>query len=182
MATLYRTHLRSRALCLGLCVQYSVATSIFHYRVAWKASDMDQRNGRIDRIGSMSYREIKTQDHIDRDNMVHIFVPYLSDTLEVNQVSRVFKGIDQFVRTFYDFTQVSRQKSSATTGEIVSMIPAQIQERLHSKYDHEYFMSSGQTGNPLALRDAVGPTSNEILSLLHQIATALCGPGPPQHP
>ncbi len=148
---------------------------IFHYGVAWKASDMDQRNGRVDRIGSMSYREIKKSDHIDRDNMIHIFVPYLSDTLEVNQVSRVFKGIDQFVHTFYDFTQVTRQKSSVTTGGIVSMIPAQIQERLHSKYDHGYFKSSGQAGRPLALRDAVGPTSNEVLVLLQQIATALCG-------
>lgn len=150
---------------------------VFHYGIAWKASDMDQRNGRIDRIGSMSYRKIKASDRIDSDSMVHVFVPYLADTLEVNQVSRVFHGIDQFVRTFYDFTDVTKQESSASTEDVVSMIPSQIQERLFSKFDHEHFKSYRPDCEPLTIRKFRGPTAKEILEQLNQLVTCLSGQG-----
>ena len=135
---------------------------VFHYGVAWKASDMDQRNGRVDRIGSLSYRKIKDTGCINDGSMVHVFVPYLSDTLEVNQVSHVFREMDQFIRTFYDFTDVAKQDSSASTDGVVSVIPEQIREKLSSKFDHEQFKADWSQEHPLIMKSFKGSSRLEI--------------------
>jgi len=115
---------------------------VYHYGIAWNPSDMEQRTGRIDRINSACYFGLKDDDEKTFDNSLQVFYPYLADTLEVNQVAKVFNKMNDFVNTFYDITITSERDSKASTDEIVKNIPPQIKSFLISKYDFQNFQGA----------------------------------------
>ncbi len=118
---------------------HTYCSDIYHYGIAWNPSDMEQRTGRIDRINSKSYFKLKEAKEVTFDNSLHVFYPYLSDTLEVNQVAKVFKKMNAFIDTFYDVTIKIEKESTTSSDEIVSHIPPQIKRQLSSKYDYDTF-------------------------------------------
>ena len=119
---------------------HSYCQDVFHYGIAWNPTDMEQRTGRIDRIGSLSSRKIKKQKAINSETKVHVFYPYLSDTLEVNQVKRVFEGMNDFIEIFYNDLNASTLESKyASTDEIIYEMPSQKKGKLSSKFDHDQF-------------------------------------------
>ncbi len=72
---------------------------VIHYGVAWTSGDLEQRIGRIDRVGSLYQRKISSFDpkrnEADYPRM-KIEFPYLQGTLDEMQVTRVVydKGIN----------------------------------------------------------------------------------------
>jgi uncharacterized FlaG/YvyC family protein len=119
---------------------HSYCQNVFHYGIAWNPTDMEQRTGRIDRIGSLSSRKIKKQQEINTDTKTHVFYPYLSDTLEVNQIKKVFDGMDNFIDTFYnDLSTETSESKHASTDEVIYEIPKQKMGRLISKFDYDKF-------------------------------------------
>ncbi len=112
---------------------------VYHYGVAWNPSDMEQRTGRIDRINSQCYFKIKADGRRNFNNALQVFYPYLADTLEVNQVAKVFDKMNDFIQTFYDISVIREKDSKASTDTIVKKIPVQIRDLLTSKYDYENF-------------------------------------------
>lgn len=124
---------------------HSYCSNVYHYGIAWNASDMEQRTGRIDRIDSLAYNKIKKgADAGDADiaftNKLQVFFPYLADTLEVNQMVKLFKGMDDFIDIFYhNVARKIKKESNANVDEFMLEIPEQKTGTLHSKYDHENF-------------------------------------------
>lgn len=119
---------------------HSYCQDVFHYGIAWNPTDMEQRTGRIDRIGSLSSRKIKKQQDINSETKVHVFYPYLSDTLEVNQVNKVFEGMNDFIEIFYnDLNASTSERKYASTDEIIYEMPPQRKGKLNSKFDHDQF-------------------------------------------
>lgn len=118
---------------------HSYCKEVFHYGIAWNPSDMEQRTGRVDRIGSFCYKNIKDKEAIEFKDKIHVFFPYLADTLEVNQVVKVFEGMNQFIETFYDFSKTSTREHHAEVNKLIERIPPQISTLLQSKYDHFSF-------------------------------------------
>lgn len=64
---------------------------IVHYGVAWTSGDMEQRIGRIDRLGSLIGRRIASHVVPDGSDLPRLIVdfPYLEGTLDQYQVERV---------------------------------------------------------------------------------------------
>ena len=131
---------------------------VYHYGIAWNPSDMEQRTGRIDRINSSSYFQLKGDGEIKFNNALQVFYPYLADTLEVNQVAKVFNKMNKFIETFYDPTEVGEKDTKAATDDIIKEIPSQIKSFLSSKYDYETFEG-------LSLHAKVELNSNENIGL-----------------
>ena len=113
---------------------------VYHYGIAWNPSDMEQRTGRIDRINSSCYFQLKADGKRSFDNSLQVFYPYLADTLEVNQVAKVFHKMNDFIETFYDITKVGEKDTKAEIDEIVKEIPIQIKANISSKYDFDTFV------------------------------------------
>jgi hypothetical protein len=128
---------------------------VYHYGIAWNPSDMEQRTGRIDRINSSSYFELKKEGKINFNNSLQVFYPYLADTLEVNQVAKVFNKMNDFIQTFYDISVIREKDTLVSTDDIVKEIPVQIKDFLTSKYDHdnnhwpEYIEKTTENLNPI---------------------------------
>ena len=156
---------------------HSYCQDVFHYGIAWNPTDMEQRTGRIDRIGSLSSRKIKQQkdySSIEMDNKVHIFYPYLSDTLEVNQVKRVFENMNRFIEIFYkDLSTALPKERHVATDELIAYIPPPKQERLVSPFEHPYFKLQKPSHCTLEKLQFTGLTTPIIASKLNAITKVL---------
>ena len=116
---------------------HTYCQNIYHYGIAWNPSDMEQRTGRIDRINSLSYRKITRDDVVDFNNKVHVFFPYMSQSIEINQVVKLLNNLNDFTETFNKIELDSKFSSSVDIDGYIeeSSIPLQITTRLKSQYD-----------------------------------------------
>ena len=72
---------------------------VIHYGITWTPSAMEQRTGRIDRIGSQIQRELDGRPHPPVDHeLIQVYYPHLEDTVEVFQVRRVLERLNKFLR------------------------------------------------------------------------------------
>lgn len=70
----------------GVNLQY-FCNSIYHYGMAWTPGDNEQRIGRIDRMFGKIERELE----VSNDAKLHIYYPYLKDTIDEEQLARFVK-------------------------------------------------------------------------------------------
>lgn len=140
---------------------------VYHYGIAWNPSDMEQRTGRIDRINSSCYFDLKKDGFRNFENALQVFYPYLADTLEVNQVSKVFNKMNDFIQTFYDVAVVREKDTKASIDDIVKEIPVQVKDLLTSKYDFEKFNGVDLNGkSEIQLISNVGYTKDFLIESL----------------
>lgn len=141
---------------------HTYCSDIYHYGIAWNPSDMEQRTGRIDRINSKCYYRLKEAEEVTFDNSLQVFYPYLSDTLEVNQVAKVFKKMNAFIDTFYDVTIKVEKDTMTSSDEVVNSIPDQIKKQLSSKYDYDNFNVEFDSKEPLEIILGVGVSRKDL--------------------
>ncbi|RQO65189.1 hypothetical protein DBR43_30510 [Pedobacter sp. KBW06] len=123
---------------------HTYCQNVYHYGIAWNPSDMEQRTGRIDRINSLSNRKLNQMKSLDFDNKIHVFYPYLSQSIEVNQVVKLLININTFTETFNDISLKANYDTSASTMEQISedQIPAAIKHKIEALYDVQNFDST----------------------------------------
>ena len=153
---------------------HTYCNDIYHYGIAWNPSDMEQRTGRIDRINSKTYYGLKSEEEIKFENSLHVFYPYLSDTLEVNQMAKLFTKMNQFVQTFYDVTATVEKESKVSIHDQVHLIPEQNKDRLESKFDHDnFFLDSDGNLEDLILQDHYGQNSSNLEEVIEKLLPLL---------
>ena len=76
---------------------------IVHYGITWTPSAMEQRTGRIDRIGSLVQRRLDRSDAVpDAVELLQVYYPHLQDTVEVLQVRRVLRRLNRFLQLIHE--------------------------------------------------------------------------------
>jgi superfamily II DNA or RNA helicase len=70
----------------GVNLQY-FCKNIYHYGMAWTPGDNEQRIGRIDRMFGKIERELEANEKAS----LHIYYPYLKDTIDEEQLARFTK-------------------------------------------------------------------------------------------
>jgi hypothetical protein len=70
----------------GVNLQYFCDT-VYHYGMAWTPGDNEQRIGRVDRMFGKIERKLQE----DSSSNLHIFYPYLKDTIDEEQLARFVK-------------------------------------------------------------------------------------------
>ena len=75
---------------------------IVHYGIAWTPSAMEQRTGRIDRIGGLVQRRLDgISQHPPAEELIQVYYPHLRDTVELLQVRRVLGRLDRFLHLIH---------------------------------------------------------------------------------
>jgi len=75
---------------------------VIHYGITWTPSAMEQRTGRVDRIGGLVQRRLDGRSHVpSADEWLQVYYPHLQDTVEVLQVRRVLKRLNRFLRLIH---------------------------------------------------------------------------------
>ena len=98
---------------------------VIHYGIAWTPSAVEQRTGRIDRIGSLAQRTLEGRaQRPEPSELIQVHYPHLQDTVEVLQVRRVLRRLNEFLRLSH------RELVVRTDGESRISIDREIHERL----------------------------------------------------
>ncbi len=86
---------------------------VIHYGIAWTPSAVEQRTGRVDRIGSLVQRNLGGRRTPAADHeFIQVYYPHLADTIEVLQVRRVLERINEFLRLSHRDVKVARAYDS----------------------------------------------------------------------
>lgn len=92
---------------------HTFCSDVYHYGIAWMPSELEQRVGRVDRLGSQTARRLatKTTDPDGADKL-QVFYPHLSDTVEVLQLRRVYHRLNRFLRMMHEGLGTPPQESA----------------------------------------------------------------------
>lgn len=147
---------------------HTYCQNVFHYGIAWNSSDMEQRNGRIDRINSLSHRRLRSDNELTFENRLHVFYPYIQQTLEVNQVARLFDSINAFVQAF-DIVDSLNEDGQASTADAVEKIPTIFRGATESRFEHMFFKGHMFSAPRLKRQPPIGATADELSQFIGQI-------------
>ncbi|MDB4912386.1 MAG: hypothetical protein JWM95_30 [Gemmatimonadetes bacterium] len=77
---------------------HTFCSSVYHYGIAWMPSELEQRVGRVDRVGSQTERRLGSDTATGSDNdLLQVYYPHLNDTVEVLQLRRVYERLNRFM-------------------------------------------------------------------------------------
>lgn len=85
---------------------------IMHYGISWTPSAMEQRTGRVDRIGSLVQRRLEQLKSYSEDDYLQVYFPYLNDTYEYVQVGVVFARLNRFLEMLHDLRMANKDHGS----------------------------------------------------------------------
>ena len=75
---------------------------VVHYGIAWTPSAIEQRTGRVDRIGGLVQRCLDgSPEPPEADDLIQVYYPHLQDTVELLQVRRVLRRLNRFLRLIH---------------------------------------------------------------------------------
>ena len=81
---------------------HTFCRQVVHYGITWTPSAMEQRTGRIDRIGSLVQRRLDGENtEPDAEDFLQVYYPHLQDTVEVLQVRRVLYRLNRFLQLIH---------------------------------------------------------------------------------
>ena len=105
---------------------HTFCSRVVHYGITWTPSAMEQRTGRVDRIGSQAHRRLDNAFGVTEDDFLQVFFPYLADTVEIVQVQEVFRRMNRFLDLMHETVQKTEADSSFIdlTQRIVSTMAA----------------------------------------------------------
>lgn len=146
--------------------------NIYHYGIAWNCSDMEQRTGRIDRINSLSNREMNANQRLGFDEKIHVYFPYLEKTLEVNQVKRLFTSVNNFT-TAFDIVDSLKEDGMASVSDAVEDMPIQLDLFMRSKFEHEHFIGYSESGVNMQKKNTLGLIKSDLENYLKEICKTI---------
>lgn len=78
---------------------HTFCRKVLHYGITWTPSAMEQRTGRVDRIGSLTQRHLDgAAETPDSKDWLQVYFPHLQDTVEVLQIRRVLNRMNRFLQ------------------------------------------------------------------------------------
>lgn len=133
---------------------HTFCRNVVHYGITWTPSAMEQRTGRVDRIGSLTQRRLDGRESpVTPEEKIQVYFPHLRDTVEVLQVRKVLRRLNQFLTKMHDIAPAGVQGDSRVDAlrEMIADhddVPA-ITDRLESAFpvQPEWLEGSGAGNN-----------------------------------
>ena len=92
---------------------HTYCKQVIHYGIAWNPSSVEQRTGRVDRIGSLAQRNFgELSSGLNESEKIQVYYPYLYDTVERIQVEKVLEKVNTFVKLIHQNVSYRRQDES----------------------------------------------------------------------
>ena len=117
---------------------HTFCRNVIHYGITWTPSAMEQRTGRVDRIGSLLQRRLDGRDQApEPEEKIQVYYPHLEDTVERLQVRRVLDRLDRFMKLVHESArQHEHNRRIDKNREILASIklPLPLEGRLESAF------------------------------------------------
>jgi hypothetical protein len=81
---------------------HTFASRVVHYGISWTPSAMEQRTGRLDRIGCQTHRRLRQRQQVAGDRCLQVYYPFLPDTVEQLQIREIYKRMNRFIQMLHE--------------------------------------------------------------------------------
>jgi hypothetical protein len=134
---------------------HTFCRQVVHYGITWTPSAIEQRTGRVDRIGSLTQRRHDGRpEPPEPEELLQVFYPYLRDTVEVLQVQEVFRRLNRFIELIHKGVRSTGPDDSridASRGLLEGLADIEpIRERLESAFPIEAGWTRGEVATSAA--------------------------------
>lgn len=119
---------------------HTFCDSVVHYGLSGAPISLEQKTGRVDRVGSLAQRRLMALERqAEVDDYIQVTFPYVKESIETLQIRQICKNINEFIESLHDVTAgdhtvsdiVEVERALVDKGEV----PDQILTYLHSPYD-----------------------------------------------
>jgi len=114
--------------------------SVVHYGVSGSPVSIEQKNGRVDRVGSLAQRRLTrgTFDTPNDEDLIQVSFPHVKESIERVQIRRLSENINKYMASLHEIgSNVALDKEEIAESEIAdrSRIEPQIKDFLKSPFD-----------------------------------------------
>ncbi|WP_339666658.1 DEAD/DEAH box helicase [uncultured Marinobacter sp.] len=114
--------------------------SVVHYGVSGSPVSIEQKNGRVDRVGSMAQRRLTSQitGAPEDDQLIQVSFPHVKESIERVQIRRLAENINRYMESLHEIGgNVASDSEEIAESEIAdrSGIERQIKRFLKSPFD-----------------------------------------------
>lgn len=120
---------------------HTFCDSVMHYGLAPSPVGIEQKTGRVDRVGSLVQRrlqKINDASQVMDDQLIQVSFPFVKESIEVLQVRQLCHNINDFIKSLHeigeDSIDVNDIVDTAKALQDRSAIPDQIRTPLRSPY------------------------------------------------
>lgn len=114
--------------------------SVVHYGVSGSPVSIEQKNGRVDRVGSLAQRRLTrgTFDTPNDEDLIQVSFPHVKESIERVQIRRLSENINKYLASLHEIGgDLALDKEEIAESEIAnrSRIEPQIKDFLKSPFD-----------------------------------------------
>ncbi len=114
--------------------------SVVHYGVSGSPVSIEQKNGRVDRVGSLAQRRLTREGFIDpeEDDLIQVSFPHVKESIERVQIRRLSENINRYMASLHEIgNTVASDREEIAESEIAdrTRIEPQIRDFLESPFD-----------------------------------------------
>ncbi|MBW0149077.1 DEAD/DEAH box helicase [Marinobacter arenosus] len=114
--------------------------SVVHYGVSGSPVSIEQKNGRVDRVGSLAQRRLTRGGFSDpeEDDLIQVSFPHVKESIERVQIRRLSESINRYMASLHEIgSTVASDKEEIAESEIAdrTRIEPQIRDFLESPFD-----------------------------------------------
>ncbi|WP_019531284.1 DEAD/DEAH box helicase family protein [Dasania marina] len=120
---------------------HTFCDSVMHYGLAPSPVGIEQKTGRVDRVGSQAQRrllQINDASQLTDDKFIQVSFPFVKESIEVLQVRQLCHNINDFIKSLHEVGEDSFNANdiidTARALQDRSSIPDQIRTPLRSPY------------------------------------------------
>ena len=158
---------------------HTFCDSVVHYGLSSSPISIEQKTGRVDRVGAISHRHLQSKTHacsLEDSDYIQVSFPFVRHSIEAIQVRKLCNNLNAFIGSLHEIgsTNGDIDEMVNTSRELLNKneIPDQILDFLQSPYVPTSPPILGTTllEEINADNDASKNTGNHILSLLKSVS------------
>lgn len=109
---------------------HTFCSSIVHYGLSASPIAIEQKTGRVDRVGALAHRRLKASNDLAKvsENGIHVSFPFLKESIESVQVREIARRLNEFLQSMHDFDRYiplideNSEKALADRSEIPPLV------------------------------------------------------------
>lgn len=160
---------------------HTFCDSVVHYGLSGSPVSIEQKTGRVDRVGSLAQRRLlgyASKDNINDQSYIQVTFPFVRESIEVLQVRNLCENINRFIESLHEISSkpVDAEDTISMNNALLdrSPIPDQILDHLKSPYIPTLPPKSHKTDRT-GFIDEQGRHTARIISHVDQLLTRKFG-------
>jgi hypothetical protein len=118
---------------------HTFCDSVTHYGLSGSPVSLEQKTGRVDRVGSLAQRRLTALDVAPKDEeYIQVTFPFVKESIEALQIRQICVNLNLFIESLHDVTNVQNTvQDSVNVADAIDSklpIPDQILTRLESPF------------------------------------------------